>query len=83
MRALTDKSRTTFIGGKKPFLLAAATDLRGRGAQNAIPRLPFYLSPPKVVMPSAGGRTFGGNGATDMAGAVHKTPSPGQQLPEH
>jgi len=28
-------------------------------------------------MPSTGGRTFGGNGATDMAGAVHKTPSPG------
>jgi hypothetical protein len=42
MRGLTDKSLATFVGGKEPFLPAAATD---------------------------------------MAGAAHKTPSPGLSTP--
>jgi len=37
-RALADKSLATFVGGKTAVFLAAATDLRGRGSQNAIPR---------------------------------------------
>jgi len=34
-----DKSLPTFVAEKAALLLAAATDLRGRGSTNAIPRL--------------------------------------------
>jgi hypothetical protein len=54
----------------------AAADMAGAAHKTPSP-VPLRFSPLKVVMPSAGGRTFSGNGAADMAGAAHKTPSPG------
>src|SRR5664279_4521514 len=53
------------------------------GAAQQTPSPGLCPSPPKVAMPSAGGRTFGGNGATDMAGAAQQTPSPGSSAPSN